>query len=284
MREQISRRAFLGRSLKTGLALAIPTILTRKAKAATITYNKGKLRIENEVNDEIHSYDFDQGYHTTFHWPDGTDGFDGLDNHYSHSIWINPVTTKIISVVPGYELRVDTRNLNSFTSVDLELSLHSQSGAPINVSNLENWLSCIIDPNNKGWDFQPKPLTLWRRFLAEPDKLQFLADIREAFAKQGGTGIVPLPDLNGTYESQVPYDFLQLRFDVYPGDLDLHSKVDLNDFSHLAKDWGRQGEPREFIGDITGPLGIPDGKVDNIDLERYVRDYLKDIRDIMPTE
>jgi len=282
MREQISRRALLGRSLRTGLAFAIPTILTGKVRADTI-YNIGKLKIGNEVNDYAN---FSYLFHTTFHQSGGTDGFDvGYDVSYSGSpFWINPVTTKIISRVLDYELGVDTRGLDSFAPVNLELSLHSEHDTPINVSNLENWLRCIIDPNNRRWDFQPKPLTLWRRFPAEPDKLQFLADVREACAKQGGTGIVPLPNLDGEYASQVPYDFLQVRFDVYPGDFDLHSKVDLNDFSHLAKDWGRQGEPREFIGDITGPLGLPDGKVDGFDLERYVRDYLKDIRDIMPTE
>ena len=270
----------MGRSLRTGLAFAIPTILTGKVRADTI-YNIGKLKIGNEVNDYAN---FSYLFHTTFHWPDGTDGFDvGYDVSYSGSpFWINPVTTKIISRVLDYELGVDTRGLDSFAPVNLELSLHSEHDTPINVSNLENWLRCIIDPNNRRWDFQPKPLTLWRRFPAEPDKLQFLADVREACAKQGGTGIVPLPNLDGEYASQVPYDFLQVRFDVYPGDFDLHSKVDLNDFSHLAKDWGRQGEPREFIGDITGPLGLPDGKVDGFDLERYVRDYLKDISDIMP--
>jgi hypothetical protein len=274
----ISRRDFLGKSLKTGLALAIPTILTRKVRAGTI-YNIGKLEIQNWVND----YKFSKGYHTTFHQPGGTDGFDGLDVGYSGPpFWINPVTTKIISRVLDYELGVDTRGLDSFAPVDLELSLHSEHDIPISVSNLENFLRCIIDPNKKGWTFLPKPITLWRRFLAEPDKLQFLADIREACAKQGGTGIVPLPNLDGEYQSQIPYDFLQLRFDVYPGDFNLDGKVDMKDLPYIGNDWGKQGNPLDFIGDITGPQGLPDGNVDGFDLERKIRDWLKNIRDIMP--
>jgi len=285
MKEQISRRALLGRSLKTGLALAIPTILTRKTKADTITYNTGKLEIGNEVND----YDFDRVSHSTAHSPGGTEDYGSWDRPYiGPRIWITQKATKIVSkdrvYTSNYELTNDARPLESFTPVNLELSLHEKDGNPISVSNLRNELKFKLPYANPPdfADFSPKPITLWRRFLAEPDKLQFLADIREACAKQGGTGIVPLPNLDGEYASQVPYDFLQVRFDVYPGDFDLHSKVDLNDFSHLARDWGRQGEPREFIGDITGPLGLPDGKVDGFDLERYVRDYLKDIRDIMP--
>ena len=71
-------------------------------------------------------------------------------------------------------------------------------------------------------------------------------------------------------------------FNGWNSDFDQNGKVDLNDFSHLARDWGKNGTSGEFIGDITGPLGLPDGKVDGFDLERYVRDYLKDINDIMP--
>jgi len=295
MKEQTSRRDFLGRSLKTGLALAIPTILTRKAKAEdSIVYNKGKLGIYDEVND----YNFNYDSHTTFHWPGGTDCFDSFfDGTYGPQIWSpNTKKTKIISRVEDYKLDVDTRNLDSFTPVDLELSLHSENDTPMNVSNLENWLMCIIDPSKKEWDFSPKPITVWRRFPAEPDKLQFLADIREAFAKSDFVyndikyAIVPLPNLDGPYASQDPYDFLQVRFDVYPGNLTfsldsdgkiLDGIVDMKDLAILGNDWGKQGQPLEFVGDITGPQGLPDGKVDYQDLELLTRYWLKDIRDIM---
>jgi hypothetical protein len=285
----ISRREFLGRILKTGFVLAIPTILTRKAKAET--YNKGRLELYNDVND----YNFIKGFHTTVH-ASGQEGFDTKDSPYGvpWELGFETKATKIVSIISEwpYELHGDARPIDSFTPINLELSLHQKDGNPINASSLQNWLRCVIDPMNIDYDFGNKPLTLWRRFPAEPDKLQFLADIREACAKQGGTGIVPLPNLNGEYASQVPYDFLQLRFDVYPGNLNfsldadgkvLDGIVDMKDLAILGNDWGKQGEPKEFVGDITGPQGLPDGKVDYQDLELLTRYWLKDIRDIMPS-
>lgn len=281
--------------MKTSSVFAIPTLLTRKARADTITYNKGKLEMQNWVNDD----EFSKGYHTTFHWPDGKDDFDGLDVGYSGPLsWINPVVTKIISRVLDYELGVDTRGLDSFAPVNLELSLHSEHNTPIDVPNLESWLSCIIDPGNKGYDFGVKPITLWRRFPAEPGKLQFLADIREVCAKSDSynkwgakIGKIPLPNLNGEYASQDPYGWYQARFDVCPGNLNfsldengqiIDGIVDVRDLVHLGNDWGKKGQPLDFLADITGPQGLPDGNVDAGDLELLTRHWLKNIRDIMP--
>ena len=264
--------------------VAVPIIVE-----AEIIYNIGDLRLVSKVD----NYDyFDYGGHKSVHYSGCAEGYDpGLDLQYrGPPMWITPNITKIVSIIPGYELGTDARPLNSFTHVNLELSLHSQSGSSITVSNLENWLNCIIDPFNRGWNFSPKPITLWRRFPVEPDRLQFLADIREVIAKNGG--IVPLPDLNGEYASQVPYDFLQLRFDIYPGNLnfslDAEGKiidgiVDMKDLAILGENWGKKGAPLEFLADITGPQGLPDGKVDNYDLELLRRHWLKDIREIMPS-
>ena len=286
MKEQTSRREFLGRSLKTGLALAIPTILTGKARGDTIVYNIGKLLLTNTVNDS----NFDKISYNTVHIAGAKEEYEGLpDGCYNQEWGPFTKTTKIVSIVQdseliNHELINDVRPLESFTPVNLELSLHEINENSINVINLESWLRCVIDPRNKGYDFSPKPITLWRRFPSQPDYLQFLADIREACAKQGGVGIVPLPDLNGAYGSQVPYDFLQFRFDVYPGDFDLNGKVNIKDLSYIGQDWGKKGQPLEHIGDITGQLGLPDGSVDAMDLELLTRHWLKDIKDIMPAE
>ena len=158
--------------------------------------------------------------------------------------------------------------------------MHEKDGNLIEVPNLKNELRCSFPV--VGLDFGKKPITLWRRHetgKSEEYDLEFLADIREAIAKQGGEAKIPLPNLNETYESQDPYDYLQVRFDVFPGDFDLHSRVDLSDFAYMGKDWGKTGRPGEFITDISGPNGIPDGNVNFYDLEMYAIDYLKDPND-----
>jgi hypothetical protein len=262
------------------IILAVPII-------STIKYMEGYLEIQNYVDDS----DFRQQRHKIFHNSAGTEGYD--DNF--DSIYGNPQfppsgkKTKIVSIIPGYELTEDGRPLSSFTPVDLELAIHTLWGGSLSFPNLKNCLKCKIDVTQ---NFGAKPITLWRRFPDNPEALQFLADIREAIAKQGETGIVPLPNLNGEYGSQVPYGFYQVRFDVYPGNLNfsldsdgkiLDGIVDMKDLAILGNDWGKQGQPLEFVGDITGPQGLPDGKVDYQDLELLTRYWLKDIRDIMPS-
>ena len=241
----------------------------------------------------VSDHDIGGDLHRTIHYEGRTEGFDrGKDQIYSASWGTYTKKTKIVSIIPKYKLIQDARPLESFTPISLELSLHSQSGSGISVTDLENKLHLSFPLASEGWDFGVKPITLWRRFLAEPDKLQFLADIREVIAEQGGIGIVPLPNLNGEYGSQVPYDFLQVRFDVYPGNLNfsldsdgkiLDGIVDIKDLAYIGNDWGKKGEPKEFLGDITGEQGLPDGNVDGFDLELLVRHWLKDIRDIMPS-
>lgn len=289
----ISRRELMGRGLKAGLAgvvgLTLPsTFLNKTCKGDEIVYNPGKLKFYNDIS----SPDMNGGYWplSIIHRQGATDDCGTYDSTYLAPF--DKPNTKIVSILETQEgkkeLETDSRPLESFTPVNLELSVDTGEGA-IDISCANN-LWCSIDPNNRGYDFGVKPITLWRRFPAEPERLQFLADIREAFAKnwfdyydQKFTA-VPLPGLNGTFEDQVPYEFLQVRFDVYPGDFDLNGIVDTKDLALLGKDWGGRGRgaPLEHVGDITGPLGIPDGKVDGFDLELLTRYWLKNIRDIMP--
>ena len=236
-----------------------------------------------------------------------SEGKDILDNLWSdpyppdpnpnHTSWLRP--SSIIYDAAEYELQTDFRPDNSTSSVNITLKvIHDEAGAKqISCSNhlkLEFGSIQGAYPN-----FGSKPITLWRRNIIDPNNnpndpnnytISFMADIREVIAKNGG--IIPLPNLDGEYQSQVPYDFLQVRFDVYPGDFDfeldasgkiINGVVDMKDLPYLGEDWGKQGEPKEFVGDITGPQGLPDGNVDYQDLELLTRYWLKDIRDIMPS-
>lgn len=222
--------------------------------------------------------------------PGGTDGFDvpDLDNPYGFPPGPYNKATKIVSIIPGHELRDDVRETDSFTPVNLELSLHSRDRSNIIVPNLENKLKVQIDPKSLEWDFLPKPITLWERTILDPNEdpndpnnytISFLADVRDANDKQGGTGTatIPLADLNGTYGSEVPYMYAQLRFNTFPGDFDLHSRVDMRDFAILANDWNATDV--NSVADISGPNGLPDKNVDYWDLALFSGDYLKDSND-----
>lgn len=273
-KDLISRRNFL----KGSLAAATGISLIKSIAGAGEIIGPGRLDIQNYIDPANTS-----GLHKSMHYAGTTEGFDDSWDRFYDPLLGPGINSKIISTIPGYELQADVRPLESKTPINLELSLHTQSGASVTVSNMENELRCAIDPTSKGWDFGIKPITLWRRDMANPDLIYFLADIREAisksdFAPEGiKTARVPLPNLNGTYNSEEPYMLAQIRFDTFPGDFNLDGKVNLKDYPYLAGDWGQSGDG--LIGDIAGPNGVPDGKVDGIDLGAYSVEYLKDSND-----
>jgi len=283
-KNQITRRTFL----KKGLVAAAGLVVGAKAVQALADYEhqKGKFEITNYV-----SYGkISLLTHNTLHWPGGEEGYD--ENHdYEYKGPFNwdlaPITTKIISKVEGHELRLDRRPVYSMTPVDLELSLHSQSGADIVVNNLKNELRCsFVTSSLTGeiYDFGKKPISLWRRHFGELDEpvgLELLAHLRKAIAKSPGEiAIIPLPNLNEVYCSEVPYDFLQLRFDVFPGDLNLDGKGDEKDYAILGNDWkNRNSKTGGLVSDIDGPNGVPDGELDFIDANDIFEDRFKNIND-----
>jgi hypothetical protein len=292
-------------------------------------YTPGKLEIYNEVS----NHDFIGGFHTTVH-ASGQEGFDSKDSGYDVFWDMDTKATKIVSIIPGYELMGDSRPLTSTSTIYLELSLHSQSGSAISVTDLKNELRLSFPLASDGYTFGSKPITLWQRnnprfqgdfnldgkvglddfayFAADwnatdvnsiadisgpngiPDRnvdfydlkafgdnylkdsndpdnytISFIADIREVIAKNGS--IVPLPNLNGEYGSQVPYMYAQTRFNTFPGDFNLDGKIDLKDYAYWAN--------CDPIADITGANGLPDKNVDVYDLSLFKRDWLKDSND-----
>jgi hypothetical protein len=273
----------------TALTMVVGTMILLAIATDTeaqIEYKNGRWELANRVSWVAYLDSF--GMHRLRHLPEGEEGYGGYDWNYSHfPMWMGELSTKIVSIIPGHELLSDLRPIDSLTPVNLELSLHTRSGNPITLPNLGNWLQCIIDPANSGWTFEPKPITLWRRNIIDPNSnpndpnnytISFMADIREAIAKQGG--IIPLPDLNGTYQSQVAYAWLQVRFDIFAGDFDFNRRLDFADLSYLAQDW--MATDVNSVADITSPNGLPDKAVDMWDLELFSRNWLKDSNALLP--
>jgi hypothetical protein len=200
----MSRRSFLRKSI------AVPTGLVVGAQAVKMLADYkpeiGKL----EINNYVYSRDFNTPVaHNTFHLelPGATEGHDPypIDQDYiGPPHWETPIMAKIISRVEGYELRQDTRPIStkppfydSITPINLELSLHSQLGGTIEISQpITNELWCKFLNN---YTFGSKPICLYREIPGEG--LEFIADIREAIVKSGdGIARIPLQPLKGLYE------------------------------------------------------------------------------------
>jgi len=277
IQEKQTRRDFLRKSVIAAAGLVTGAKAVKML--ADYTHQNGKLRIANYV----YNSEFTNTPHYTLHYPGGTEGYGNYDIIYG----VPPFTknTKVVSIVDGYELINDVRPIDSLTPLNLEVSLHSQDGSDIVVNNAKNKLA--INFPVADWKFGKKPISLWRRhFLGEgePVGLELLAHIRQAIAKSSdGIARIPLPNRNGVYGSQVPYDFFQLRFDVFPGDLNRDGKVDLKDLETLTNEWLAEQDPNDpntaLNSDISGPNDVPDNKVNGLDFGRFANDYLKDAND-----
>jgi len=180
-----------------------PTVETTEAEE--VTYGSGKLRIVNWLSDS----EFGKGYHTTFHWFGGTDGFDYYDSHYSTLFSPSGKKTKIISRITGYELRVDTRAINSLSTIYLELSLHSQDGGAITIDST-NELRLSFPLANSGYNFSGKTLTIQQYNPSNASASYPAYDVRDVIDNDGG--VIVLARLDGSYESEVPYAYFRVGF------------------------------------------------------------------------
>jgi hypothetical protein len=98
-------------------------------------------------------------------------------------------------------------------------------------------------------------------------------DIRNAIANN--SGVVEMNDLPaGIYTDSIPYASGSLSIGTeLLAELTDDNLVNLSDFAVLANNWGKTGQG--LAGDISGPLGVPDGNVDGYDLAAFANDYLK---------
>ena len=120
------------------------------------------------------------------------------------------------------------------------------------------------------YNFGNKPIVF------ESDRLPYgpVVDVRRAIAQNSGNlSLIDAPvGTSGEYGSGI----LEIGTRLLT-DLDDSNEVNFEDFAIFAEDW--QKGPGQYIADITGPSGIPDGNVDNYDVAAFCEDWLKDIND-----
>jgi len=259
---KISRRDFLKGTMGIILGGGLVTrVLESDARADTTNLN-GWLVVNNYVNSII-------GTNPLEIWHENGAGVsDGYDASYDVS-FLDPVLNRcgIYSDIVTNKLRRDRRPTSS--TLDFLIKL-VYKGNPI--SAVSNHLQFSL-PYGTDWEFDNKPI------LFQSDLLPFgpVVDVRRAIAKNGG--IVPLKDLPaGSYSPSTPYGSGILTIGTrLLADLDDAIKVDFKDHSILAKDW--QKSQGQYIGDIAGPNGIPDGNVDGRDLGAFSDSWLADVND-----
>ena len=167
---------------------------------SSVGASTGQLEILNKLKDVGSS----NGHYIVNHIETASEGYnyDDPDREYSYGPSVpSGFKTKTISKVDEKELWVDSRSFQN-KYVDLGASLHSESGGSVSIIS-RNELECVIDPGDYGWDFGTKPITLWEQDANDPNIYCLRANVRKEVLQNGG--VIPLDDLNGTYDSEIPY-------------------------------------------------------------------------------
>ena len=238
----------------------------------------GYLKIKNCLNSKTSSISIrrDDG-----NFSGATDGYDiGLDGSALPKQAGNPNCYSEIIDGKLYHLVTEFKSETSNTPYEIKLSF--QGTLPTNKpTSLE--ISMPLDGLTLGeYHFGKKPV------IFESNDLPYgnVFDVKRAIATQNngtldsnGIAIIPLTDVPaGPYDQWIPYASGTLTIGTrILSDLNEDGKVNMQDSSILAEDWMKsQGK---YIGDISGPNGIPDGFVDGYDLSAFGDDWLKDIND-----
>jgi hypothetical protein len=254
------------------IAFALPFIITNNVSALS-----DKLSILDKIDSG-----YDSQYFSFYHKSGALEGYDNYDTIYG----LGPpppsgIKAKIVSILEEEtgqkELEIDSRPEESISTIDLEFSLHSQSGSPITISSM-NVLMCALPragPPDFA-DFFPKPITYWERDANDPNLFYLVANVRKEILQNGG--VIPLPGLNGTYGSEEPYLHAQIRFSDHFVHLNDDDTVDFEDYAIFANAFGRTDITDTNRADPTD-LGAwadydLDGKVDVNDLSIFTDYYL----------
>jgi len=163
--------------------------------------------------------------------------------------------------------QVDARAFESTNPVDINYHVATRDQNPVTI-NSTNYNTFVIETNNNA--FSSKPITFEQESLTgDHNEVYPRVDVRKAIAGNGGD--FPLCDpngnelhLNGEYANEQLYAKGTLSFDRWLGDIDDSGEVGVTDLVAMAENWLATGFA--LPGDLTGVNGIPDGKVDMLDL------------------
>jgi hypothetical protein len=203
------------------------------------------------------------------------------------------IASKTISGVndPTYgylELDRDSRPVESKSIYNCELSLISEDGSPIDTTNWNSKENPLSIYHNFGGGapgtFEDDTLTLQiTQMVGDPNMVGNVYDLRKEIHYGSGTGIIPLPDLNGVYNSEEVYGKFSVYFDRNLADFNNDRIINLQDFSLLAQEWGKVGNSLADIAISEGNAGIVlpgtttpyfDGVVDIADIMYFADNWL----------
>jgi hypothetical protein len=206
----------------------------------------------------------------------GTEGTDDPhDLEYIYYIGSSPPPA-IVSTVEGDLLRVDSRGINSSSPVHLEQVLFSNRESIIFPLKKTNVLEFSF-PEDEGTNaqFGDRILTFQEYDPNDPNAAFPVYLVRRLIEDGNGVGTMPLPDIpkNAPIYAGTWHYFILRTDKISLADFNDDRVVDGNDYAAVLRDLGKvgnsMGDVASLKDDGTLVVGIPDGKVDEIDVAGF---------------
>jgi len=231
------------------------------AVVGSVGANPGYLEVENNLNSYARNVYMGRD---DINFPGATDNYD------THDIpnLLPPSGTDIYTNIVTHTLGDDFRDENSIADYDIRL-FYNGSLPAIQSNWVEFSFPYTVNPftGTGDYTFGEKEIT----FSSNRLPYGSVVDVRKVINQNGG--VLPLIDVPAGTSGEYATGILTIGTRKL-ADLSDNGDIDLLDFSMLAEDWQNpiQGQ---YIGDITGEYGIPDGYVDMWDLEEFMSEWLE---------
>ncbi len=218
--------------------------------------NEGQLSIENNIGSSHPLISITHYDNSAI-----SDGYDIWD-----ASWLNPMSGEpsLYSDIGTHQLSSDYRLPTSTSDFLVKLVYNGTLS-----SDTPNQLQFSF-PNYPSYLFENKPILFQSSLLPYGQ----VVDVRKAIAQNSGVvSLINLPA--GSYNVNTPYGEGILTIGTrLLADLSDNGDINLEDFALLALDWQNPAQG-QYVGDITGEFGIPDGYVDMYDLVEFCSEWLE---------
>lgn len=241
-------------SIKRNTKKAIVTTLIPFMIGGSVKANPGYLTIENNLNSNTRNVNLNRNDSFFNGAMDGHDIYDSEANTQPNGF------PNIVSDIITHNLWSDVRAENSVADYDLRLSFSGSLS-----STQPNTLNFSFPYDSEGdYEFNGQEV------LFQSDALPFgsVVDVRRAIAENGGD--VSLKDVPVGTTGEYASGILTIGTRRL-ADLNDDGKVDIHDFAELSRDYGKTNG--QYVSDISGPNGIPDGNVDGHDLSAFAQGF-----------
>lgn len=198
------------------------------------------------------------------HSQEGTEGYDSTDLETKVKEGIQFISTV------NFEDRIaklacDDRPFGSTSDYYIQTRFVTFDGQPtLFEKDTLNQMRLLLPGKPYQTDFGPSPITIQQYNPEDPSQKYPTYNGRELVERNDG--VIPLPDLIGSYPHGIPFLYFKISFSHASHDVDDNGVFNFHDYGSMANNWMAQLTTLpEDIAQKSG-FGLPDGNIDWHDL------------------